>query len=180
MMQVRFLHGAQTAQWCNGSTGDSESSDLGSSPSSATNSMEEKIWEHAKRENRDDNGRRISHKQLRADMMKKDPLCHWCHIPLDDSPQAHKGHWLKGERPPDNAATIEHLFDKFDIRRYKYHKNEFKVLACYKCNTTRGNLHCRSIPKEEMNKRKTVLLDRRQRGDTTPRALILLRAGFYA
>ena len=179
-MQVRFLHGAQLLSGLMVVTLLSESRDLGSSPSIATNGMENEILEHARKESRDENGRRISNKQLRADLMEKDPRCHWCHIMLDNSPEAHRSWWGKGERPPDNAATIEHLFDKFDIRRYKYHKNEFKVLACYKCNTTRGNLHCRSIPKEEMNKRKTVLLDRRQRGDTTPRALILLRAGFYA
>lgn len=41
---------------------------------------------------------------------------------------------------PDDAATIEHLFSKYDIRRWtKPNKGEKRrVMACYGCNQARA------------------------------------------
>ena len=142
--------------------------------------MEEDFIEHFKKEGRDEKGKKISRKQFRANLMLKNPYCHWCKVLLDDSPEAHKKYWPNGEHPPNNAATVEHIFDKFDYRRYLYHRDEFKVLDCRKCNLARSELHVKNMPRDVLEKRKKLLLERKERGDKTPRALLFLRAGLFA
>lgn len=48
---------------------------------------------------------------------------------------------LDNKSYPHDLATLEHLFDRFDIRRWAKHQGdgvEAHKMACYKCNTTRG------------------------------------------
>jgi hypothetical protein len=48
---------------------------------------------------------------------------------------------IKGFSVPKNAATLEHRFDKFDLRRLTDTPLPLKVryaMACYNCNNKRG------------------------------------------
>lgn len=116
-------------------------------------------------------------KALRDELMAKDPHCHWCGCLLDNSPQAHIKNMPKGYFAPDNMATIEHLYDRLEIeKRYRDTNNRYKVLACYKCNHLRGRMRMKSLPKELLEKRKQLLLERKLNNDHTPRPIILLKA----
>lgn len=59
-----------------------------------------------------------------------------------------------GTLPPD-AATIDHLFSKFDARRWvKQKRGELrKVLSCNECNNLKGRLESSRIPREELIER---------------------------
>jgi len=48
------------------------------------------------------------------------------------------------KNPPTNRATIEHLHNKYDVRRLCTKSNTaYTVLACYKCNHERNiREHC--------------------------------------
>jgi len=47
----------------------------------------------------------------------------------------------EGKKPPDNMATLEHLYDHWDLRRPFMDQLPDRVkfaMACYKCNQQRG------------------------------------------
>ncbi len=57
-------------------------------------------------------------------------LCHWCGNKTVLEPGSKKS--------PKNMATIDHIHDVYDRRRYKTETKDV-VLACKKCNQKRGN-----------------------------------------
>lgn len=62
---------------------------------------------------------------------KQCKLCYWCRQPCILVYQ-------DGGQLPDNAATIDHLRDKFDRNRGKYDGTPHTVMSCAKCNRERG------------------------------------------
>jgi hypothetical protein len=69
-------------------------------------------------------------------MALQDGRCYWCFRKVEI---------IRGDvtmPPPDHMATIDHLYDKYDSRRQGYVRGEtpkcVTVLACYKCNNSRG------------------------------------------
>ena len=56
--------------------------------------------------------------------------CHWCNEEL-----------FRGEgfNKKDNTATVDHIYDIKDIRRFLLTEDENTVIACDKCNTERTN-----------------------------------------
>lgn len=58
-------------------------------------------------------------------------LCYYCRVPTT-LPTLNVGH------PTDTTATLEHLRDRFDTSRGVDNGREHTVMACHKCNHTRG------------------------------------------
>ncbi len=56
-------------------------------------------------------------------------FCHWCKQEVFRS---------KRKRCVDNSATIDHIYEKNDIRRYLVTEDENTVCACHKCNNDRA------------------------------------------
>lgn len=60
--------------------------------------------------------------------------CHWC-----DAPLTLNHHGVRGHR----FATVDHIFPKGDPRRATLYQQQLvvtRVLACLKCNTSRGSM----------------------------------------
>lgn len=85
---------------------------------------------------------------------KQDGACYYCKQPMRLI--KNNIHSLFNMPLPDDAATLEHIYSKHDIRRYAkigklYYKQKGKwtVCCCYKCNNGRGSLEaklCNSWP----------------------------------
>lgn len=77
--------------------------------------------------------RHFDKKRRRQEMWAKDPCCHWC------GRETVLVHRIDGGLTLPNQATLEHLYDRLDPRRYeKGRKGNRYVLACYECNWRRG------------------------------------------
>ena len=101
--------------------------------------------------------------------MEKDPHCYWCGIEVIfyALPQ--------GEKFPNNFATTDHLYDRYDFERRKQAviKNEERhVLACYKCNEDRGKKSTKAQSKDALRIREKLGQQRKKLGDRTPRSII--------
>jgi hypothetical protein len=77
------------------------------------------------------------HRELKIKMWEKDPYCHWCgcFTVVTNIVAVPRGTSL-----PDNAATVDHVYSRFNARRWvkaKYGERR-RVLACYKCNHERA------------------------------------------
>lgn len=107
-----------------------------------------KYLEHTQKKRRD-------YKSFREKKIGENPFCHYC----KEKMKLYDGYLMrnlkKGERFPDDMATVEHLFDRFDMEnRYKIYENdEDKVLACYKCNSERARERTKKIPRSLMTER---------------------------
>jgi len=77
----------------------------------------------------------------------QDKRCHWCNVQCM-LPKKGKN----TPHPPPNFATLDHLYSKLNPLRNNANKNEV-VMACYKCNHTRGKLDCMEVFKEEHRRR---------------------------
>lgn len=85
----------------------------------------------------------------RADKLKlwnKNSRCHWCQRVTVLT------NITNGIIPPD-AATVDHLFSKFDPRRWTKEYGVRKVLSCYECNFNRSIEEHKLLSKEELTKR---------------------------
>lgn len=59
--------------------------------------------------------------------------CAWCNTEVVRAPSGiNQSHY----KPPPNMATVDHLYDRNDIRRY-IDGGYTRVLACFKCNQER-------------------------------------------
>lgn len=95
-------------------------------------------------------------------------LCHWCNKPmlhwsdLRNDPTKAAKHGVrqingmeKIKDMPATLATIDHLRDRFDPARQEpnvRHEQRW-VLACWQCNTDRGNQRVAERPIEELHER---------------------------
>lgn len=88
---------------------------------------------------------RLGKKELRRQLWAEDPKCHWCGIETQ---------WpeIKGGSLPDDAATLDHLYTKYEMEKRKSEGNPF-VLACNKCNHDRGVEATKEQPIEELWRR---------------------------
>lgn len=87
----------------------------------------------------------MSNRAFKVHLWEKNPHCHWCGelTELTNCPN--------GQVPP-NAATIDHLYSKLDLRRWVKRKpgEVKKVLACYACNQRRSIEETARLSKEEI------------------------------
>ena len=107
----------------------------------------EQLVQFRKRENH------RSKRELRFKLFNENPHCYWCgHLVINIVVQDRIS-------PPWNMATLDHLFDRFDIEnRYKeYPNNEDRVLACFKCNTERQKIILKRLGKDFLKKRAEIL-----------------------
>ncbi len=84
-------------------------------------------------------------KKRKLVLFNRDPYCHWCH-------RLTKLVYQQPNEPADPLmATVDHLFDRFDIRRWLANNTgeTRTVLACFKCNNSRASKRS----KEELRKR---------------------------
>lgn len=104
--------------------------------------------------------------QLRDEMWKKDPHCHWCGqitiLPKDVTTKSH----------PDNMATFDHA-----ITRFMGFRGIQGVLSCRKCNMERGRKVEKSMPIEELQRRAKQHFEAkvRQRMDRELREISILK-----
>lgn len=75
-------------------------------------------------------------------LWEQDPHCYWCGrlTQLTNCPN--------GIIPPD-AATVDHLFSRFNPERWMDDNNLRRVLSCYKCNHDRSREEDTYLSKEE-------------------------------
>lgn len=81
-------------------------------------------------------------KWRRACMFKRDPLCHWCRIPMVLVERT-KGVVIDSV---PNEATIDHLDPRGSPERGKHGGEIRQVLACWSCNAKRNDEFQSSIP----------------------------------
>lgn len=96
------------------------------------------------------NGRTQSIKELRAKLHAENPHCYYCGAVTDISEEIYNNFrtansWDAKAGMYDYMATVEHLYEKYDIRRYT--ELNSKVLSCYSCNHQRGSKRSKRIDK---------------------------------
>lgn len=97
--------------------------------------------------------------------------CYYCHIQTKAYPEIQNRKLKKGEFFPDDMTTLEHLYDRFDERRYLVYPNyEDKVIACWNCNRKRAVERMKTLPKS-FRKERDEKAKKREKG--TPRAFVL-------
>ena len=64
---------------------------------------------------------------------KHEYRCHWCKVKVVPPPN---GKNQSEYKVPQNMATTDHLYHKWDLRRNLEH-SKTRVLACFKCNQER-------------------------------------------
>lgn len=117
------------------------------------------------------------HPTLRQELIKKQPNCYWCGCKLKLYPEIYGNtHPPKGFYAPDDMATIEHLYSRWDLEnRYKIYENdEDKVLACFKCNHARSDAENKKIPNELMHERYFLASRYKKKHPNEPRILGLI------
>lgn len=82
---------------------------------------------------------------IRERLWRQDPHCHWCGIWT----QLHRSQY--GDRPPHNAATLDHYRSKLDPLRNRVATEPRWVLACFKCNQQRGQRDSRQFSGVNVN-----------------------------
>jgi hypothetical protein len=86
----------------------------------------------------------------RKNLWLKSPLCCYCHqptvLPEDCLSNGQK-------KPPDNMATVEHVFTRFDKERWVKNNRHIIALACHKCNNLMGSIRQAFVPIEELRER---------------------------
>jgi hypothetical protein len=93
-------------------------------------------------------------KRLRISLWKLNPLCHYCfkqtQLPTDfpDLLSLQK----KGITP-DNMATVEHIYTRYEPERFEEGGEDKCVLACYKCNKDREREVSSKLSKEELQEK---------------------------
>lgn len=94
-------------------------------------------------------------KERRQKLIAKGLGCHWCGRPV-------KEYENKGSNPPDDQATIDHLFDKYNPHRKTPNHNQERrwVLSCYRCNNDRNKLRQQQLPKELLTSLKEMGVQR--------------------
>lgn len=93
-------------------------------------------------------------KQRREKLWKQDPRCCYCHVetilPLDAIKKHNIEDPTKLNLLPreilNRIATIEHVYTKFDDRRYADVHGSPTTLACYKCNQEKGAQDFKTLP----------------------------------
>lgn len=87
----------------------------------------------------------MSNRAFKLHLWEKNPHCHWCGelTELTNCPDG---------KIPNNAATIDHLYSRYDVRRWVKRKpgEVKKVLACYACNQRRSIEETARLSKEEI------------------------------
>lgn len=112
--------------------------------------------------------------KLRKILFAKDPKCYYCGIETKAYQEICDRDLRKREKYPPDLATVEHLYDRFDPRRYMVYENfENKVLACYRCNQKKAKESLSQMPKEYLEARALLFQKRRKNKDKTPRPLLL-------
>jgi len=91
----------------------------------------------------------MSNRKLKVQLFNLDPRCHWCgkETILTNIPNISK----KTMNPL--MATIDHIYSRFDLRRWVKSESPKKVLACYQCNNERSIIEEKMLTKEEIQKR---------------------------
>lgn len=104
-------------------------------------------------------------KEIRQQFMDANPHCHWC------GQEVVYFYAITMTKMPGNFATIDHLYDRFDPRRYRaYSDLEDLVLACNSCNLKRGKKRTEMISPEDREKRRQLATTR---PSGTPRVMWL-------
>ena len=86
-----------------------------------------------------------SNRKRKLNLWKKDPHCHYCGVETIVLNQPR----IKGT--PPNLATLDHLYSKFDYRRYipEFNNAERTVLCCFSCNNKRAAFEDKYLTTEE-------------------------------
>lgn len=101
-------------------------------------------------------------KDLRSLLFAESPYCCWCgRLTRNDYPDEVKSP-RHGLTPPDDMATIEHLYDRFDQRRREVFSLKTKKIACWKCNHKRGAERLRAKQMERQQKAKALSMAEEQ------------------
>ena len=87
-------------------------------------------------------------KRLVDTLLAIDPHCYWCKCAVSKYPLS------KHQKTPDNYATLDHMFSRYNSMRGKTNNGiRVNVLACYKCNLDRCKAETKAIGLLELHKR---------------------------
>lgn len=89
----------------------------------------------------------MGYRKVKIKLWNENPHCHWCGrlTRLTNNPNG---------IIPDDAATVDHLYSKFDLRRWVKAENEKRyVLACRLCNWNRSFNEAAQLPKSSLQLR---------------------------
>lgn len=129
----------------------------------------EQIKKHTKRARRN--------RSICEALFQKDPHCFYCHKEVQWYPEIRNFDIPRGLLIPDDMATLEHLYDRFDARRYEdYLNDEDKVLACWKCNNDRSTVKEKLLSEEDRELKKELLKKRKGKHWSEPLELIIIEA----
>jgi hypothetical protein len=82
------------------------------------------------------NSSRWKRRRRRELFAEQQGKCYWCDRPCRE---------VTKSRLPDDAATLDHLFDRFDPRRHMPPQGQKRyVMACHRCNHDRGTARQRA------------------------------------
>lgn len=90
----------------------------------------------------------MRNRKLKLKLHKIDPRCYWCKKETVLPPKPNNS-------PFPSLATIDHIYSRFDIRRFVEKKpGEIRrVLACYECNQKRAREEEARLTREEITLR---------------------------
>ena len=100
----------------------------------------------------------ISNKTLRENLWRANPKCHYCPtitVPPELCKKMVKksGKMVEAQDCPDNMATLDHVYTRFDDERRQGENRYVVNLACNKCNRERGREREMQVPIEELRLR---------------------------
>lgn len=103
--------------------------------------------------------KKLRKSEIRKRLFEKEPHCCYCGRLTKEYLELYTTDLPKGFHMPDDAATVEHLYDKYDyVKRWETRDNpERHAIACYKCNQERGNERQREYADTHRAKRKEFL-----------------------
>jgi len=93
-------------------------------------------------------GRSTKWHQRLVDVHNRNPCCHYCGIEtlLENRMDEWNSHL-------PNAATLDHVFSNYDIRRLLKGGRDLVVLSCYKCNNKRSSRETKLVYSNTYDKR---------------------------
>lgn len=82
----------------------------------------------------------VKDKEKRAHLFRKQKCrCYYCKRLLVNDLKRNDWYNSRQLPPPDNTATLEHLYPREDIRRFLINNYQNIVVACYRCNQIRND-----------------------------------------
>lgn len=88
----------------------------------------------------------MGNRARREALWRENPHCYWCGVMTVQPPRSPES-WF---RPPNNMATLDHLYIRTDVRRQENKGPHPVVLSCYSCNQKWGEIDIQIVNSETL------------------------------